>query len=93
MVKTSIYSGYYKSAEELIENAGRADYRMNIVQNLVMDKLKGMVNINIVEPSTEEAKEGHAAQENADEDETTSTDSDESNAQETLTEEASTDKN
>ena len=88
-----IYSGYYKSAEELIENAGRADYRMNIVQNLVMDKLKGMVNINIVEPSTEEAKEGHAAQENADEDETTSTDSDESNAQETLTEEASTDKN
>lgn len=85
------YSGYYDSAEDLIENAGRADYRMNIVQNLVMDKLKGIVKINIVEPSTEEEQEGHAEQENADETEQTGTD--ESSEEEKVSEEASTDKN
>ena len=88
-----IYSGYYDSAEDLIENAGRADYRMNIVQNLVMDKLKGIVKINIVEPSTEEEQEGHAAQENADETETTQADSDEGSTEKDSTEETSTDKN
>lgn len=86
-----IYSGYYDSAEDLIENAGRADYRMNIVQNLVMDKLKGIVKIKIVEPSTEEEQEGHAAQENADETEQAGTD--ESSEEEKVSEEASTDKN